>query len=164
MLRLIPDSVDQITEEAGAALHDLRPDLEQLAGDDTAVGHAAAVQLLARLKIPHPAVLARAEQLADQILTAPVNVARSSFTLGGHVELVGIYGRHLPPHRRAPVAQKLAALVEDGSDSQDARAAAAYGLYHLASTLPEPHQGRSAGPGQPARHADLGLGRPRQAP
>jgi hypothetical protein len=124
----------------GPTLKGLRTDLEAIASDATSPGLPAAVELLHSLHVHHPAVIRRAQELADEVLGTPTHVTRNAFGGTSH-DRAGQYGRYLAPDVRAALAGKLADIAEDGATIELERTQAVYALLHLAPTLERDERG-----------------------
>jgi hypothetical protein len=137
VVRTLPDHAATEMLGAGRALRALSAYLEAQADNPDAAARSGAVELLARLQVPHPAVIEEARRLAQEVLATSTGVATVEVHIEGgrSHEPAGIYGRLLPNGERAQLAQKLVEIAEDGSTVEYDRAHAVHAIRHLAPAI-----------------------------
>ncbi len=124
--------------EAGPAVHRLRDDLEAQAGDPDRAVRAGAIELLARMQVPHPAVDEQALRIVEEVHRAPTGPRVTTDESGGTThESSGYFAHVLPVEDRGRLAHKLIEIAGDGFTGEEHRAAAMIALMHLAPALDE---------------------------
>ncbi len=142
VVRTLPDHAVTEVLVAGRALRALRADLEARADAPDGAARSGAIELLARLQVPHPAVIEKARCLAREVLVTSTGVATAEVHIDGGPshEPAGIYGRLLPDEERVQLAQKLIEIAEDGKTVEYDRGQAVQALHHLAPVVDAAHR------------------------
>jgi len=173
VVRTLPDHAVTEMLVAGRALRALRADLEAQADDPDTAARSGAIELLARLQVPYPAVIEKARRLAREVLVTPTGVATAEVHIEGGQshEPAGIYGRLLPDEERLQLAQKLIEIAENGETVEYDRAQAVHALGHLAPSIDAADRRQIfervwalvGGPAPNDLHVGMGAGRMRPA-
>jgi hypothetical protein len=173
VVRTLPGHAVTEVLVAGRALRALRADLEARADAPEGAARSGAIELLARLQVPHPAVIEKARCLAREVLVTSTGVATAEVHIDGGPshEPAGIYGRLLPDEERVQLAQKLIEIAEDGKTVEYDRGQAVQALHHLAPAIDAAHRRQIfdrvwalvGGPGPDDLHVRMRAGRMKPA-